>query len=118
MEFLPNEIPEISGSNRRKLRVLDCPFRCLLADNIKCVIDLEIQNYYYDGLDLNALGYGTALRNAYQSPVIIIVLLLKNSCEDISFEIKPCKKSLNETDFKPIDDYVWVFQIYIMQWIA
>ena len=109
MDFLPNEIPEISGSNRRKLRVLDCPFRCLLADNTKCVIDLEIQNYYYDGLDLNALGYGTALRNAYQSPVIIIVLLLKNSCEDISFEIKPYKKSLNETDFKPIDDYVSVF---------
>ena len=52
--LLPNEIPEISGKNKRKLRVLDCPFLCHLADNTECVIDLEIQNYYYDGLDLNA----------------------------------------------------------------
>ena len=51
-----------------------------------------MKNYYYIGLDLNTLGYGTALRNAFQSQVIIIILLLKNSCEDISFEIKPCKK--------------------------
>ena len=109
LEYLPNEIPEISGNNRRKLRVLDCPFLYSLTDNTKCVIDLEIQNYYYDGLDLNALGYGTALRNIHQLPVIIIVLLLKNSNEDISFEIMPGKKSLNETEFKPIDDYVWVF---------
>ena len=109
LEYLPNEIPEIPGCNGRKLRVLDCPFLCSLTDNTKCVIDLEIQNYYYDGLDLNALGYGTALRNFHQLPVIIIVLLLKNSNEDISFEIKPGKKSLNETEFKPIDDYVWVF---------
>ena len=108
IEYLPNEIPEISGNNRRKLRVLDCPLLCI-SDNKKYVIDLEIQNYYYDGLDLNALGYGTALRNAHNKPVIIIVLLLKDSSEDISFEIRPCKKALNETEFKPIDDYVYVF---------
>lgn len=106
MKLLPNEIPENSGKNRRKLRILDFPFCCLLADNTECVIDLEIQNYYYDGFDLNALGYGAALRNVYKLPVIIIVLLLKNSCEDISFEIKLCKMALNETVFKLIDDYV------------
>ena len=26
LEYLPNEIPEISGNNGRNLRVLDCPF--------------------------------------------------------------------------------------------
>ena len=111
LEYIQNEIPEISGKNRNKLRVLDCPFYCVLADKSEYVIDLEIQNYYYDGLDLNALGYGTALRNAYNYPVIIIVLLLKNTENNISFEIKPFKKYANETELKPIDDYVYVFCI-------
>ena len=108
IEYLPNEVPEISGENRRKLRVLACPLLCI-SDNKKYVIDLEIQNYYYDGLDLNALGYGTALRNAHKKPVILIVLLLKDSAEDISIEIKSCKKALNETEFKQMDDFVYVF---------
>ena len=42
--------------------------------------------------------------------MIIIVLLLKNSDEDNSFEIKPFNRYFfNETEFKPIDDYVYAF---------
>jgi hypothetical protein len=82
-----------------------------MNDDSDYIIDLEMQTYDYNGLDLNALGYGTALRNAYNLPVIIIVLLLKNSDENNSFEIKPFKRYSNETEFKPIDDYVYVFCI-------
>ena len=111
IEYCPNEIPEVSGKNREKLKVLDCPLLCKMNDDSDYIIDLEMQTYDYNGLDLNALGYGTALRNAYNLPVIIIVLLLKNSDENNSFEIKPFKRYSNETEFKPIDDYVYVFCI-------
>lgn len=111
IEYCPNEIPEVSGKNRKKLKVLDCPLLCKMNDDSDYIIDLEMQTYDYNGLDLNALGYGTALRNAYNLPVIIIVLLLKNSDENNSFEIKPFKRYSNETEFKPIDDYVYVFCI-------
>ena len=107
--YLPNEIPEVSGKNRKKLKVLDCPLLCEMTDKSQYIIDLELQNYYYDGLDLNSLVYGTALYNAYRYPVVIIVLLMKDSNDNISFELKPYKKVLNETVIKPIDDYVYVF---------
>ena len=108
IEYLPNELPEMSGKNREKLRVLDCPFLCQLNDDSQFVVDLEMQNYYFEGLDLNSLGYGTSLRNSFNLPVIIIVLLMKDSDGNNSFEIKPAKRNLNETEFKLIDDYVYV----------
>lgn len=111
IKYCKNEIPEVSGKNRKKLKVLDCPLLCKMNDDSDYIIDLEMQTYDYNGLDLNALGYGTTLRNAYNLPVIIIVLLLKNSDENNSFEIKPFKRYSNETEFKPIDDYVYVFCI-------
>ena len=96
LDYLPNEIPEISNIKRNQLRILDYNFLCFFTDNTKYVIDLTIQNYYYDGLDLNALLYGEDLKKAFNLPVIIIVLLLKKSDE-------------KETDFKLIDDDVYVF---------
>ena len=54
-----------------------------------------MQNYFYNGLDLNALTYGNSLRNASGLPVIIIVLLLKEEVSNNSFEIMPFKKYLN-----------------------
>ena len=111
IKYYPNEIPDVSGKNRKKLKVLDYPLLCKLNDDSDYIIDLEMQTYDYDGLDLNALGYGTSLRNAYNLPVIIIVLLLKYSDENNSFEIMPFKRWFNETEFKPIDDYVYVLCI-------
>ena len=108
INYWQNEIPEISGHNRKKLKVLDCPFVCEMNDNSQYIIDLEIQNYFYDGLDLNALTYGNSLRNASGLPVIIIVLLLKEIESNNLFEIMPFKKYLNASEYKPIDDFVYV----------
>ena len=108
INYWQNEIPEVSGHNRKKLKVLDCPFLCEMNDNSKYIIDLEMQNYFYDGLDLNSLTYGNSLRNASDLPVIIIVLLLKETESNDSFEIMPFKKYLNASEFKPIDDFVYV----------
>ena len=114
INYWHNEIPELSGYNRKKLKVLDCPFICDMNDRKQYLIDLEMQNYYYDGLDLNSLSYGNALRNASNLPVIIVVLLFKDSTYNKSFEIKPFKKYLNEGEFKEIDDFVDVvcFDLY------
>ena len=100
INYWHNEIPELSGHNRKKLKVLDCPFICDVNDGKQYLIDLEMQNYYYDGLDLNALSYGNALRNAFNLPVIIAVLLFKDSTYNKSFENKPFKRYLNEGQFK------------------
>lgn len=109
ISYLPNELPEVSGKNRRKLKVLDCPLICEMNDNSKYIIDLEMQNYYYEGIDLNSLTYATSLRNAYNLPVIIILLLIKGYGRyNDSFEIIPQKKKLNESAYKEIDDYVYV----------
>ena len=114
INYWHNEIPELSGHNRKKLKVLDCPFICDMNNGKQYLIDLEMQNYYYDGLDLNSLSYGNALRNACNLPVIIVVLLFKDSTYNKSFEIKPFKKYLNEGEFKEIDDFVDVvcFDLY------
>ena len=108
INYWQNEIPEVSGHNRKKLKVLDCPFLCEMVDNSQYIIDLEMQNYFYNGLDLNALTYGNSLRNASGLPVIIIVLLLKEEDSNNSFEIMPFKKYLNASEYKPIDDFVYV----------
>lgn len=108
LNYWQNEIPKVSGHNRKKLRVLDCPFLCEMNDNSKYIIDLEMQNYFYNGLDLNALTYGNSLRNASGLPVIIIVLLLKDTEPNYSFEIMPFNKYLNASEYKPIDDFVYV----------
>ena len=106
--YWPNEIPEDSGHSRKKLKVVDCPFLCEMNDGSKYIINLEMQNYNYNGLDLNALTYGTSLRNASGLPVIIIVLLIAEADSYNSFEIIPFKKLLNSSEFKQIDDYVYV----------
>ena len=108
LSYWPNEIPEVSGHNRKKLKVVDCPFLCEMNDGSKYIINLEMQNYNYNGLDLNALTYGTSLRNASGLPVIIIVLLIAEADSYNSFEIIPFKKLLNSSEFKQIDDYVYV----------
>ena len=108
INYWQNEIPEVSGHNRKKLKVLDCPFVCEMNDNSQYIIDLEIQTYFYDGLDLNALTYGYSLTNASGLPVIIIVLLLKEIEFNNSFEIMPFEKYLNASEYKPIDDFAYV----------
>ena len=75
-----------------------------MNDGSKYIIDLEMQNYNYNGLDLNALTYGTSLRNASGLPVIIIVLLIAEADIYKSFEIIPFKKLLNSSEFKQIDE--------------
>ena len=115
ISYMPNEIPEVSGKNRKKLKVLDCPLLCQMNDGSEYIIDLEMQNYWYDGIDINALSYGTALYNSYNKPVIIILLLLKDSAvNNYSFEIMPFKNNFNEGVYKPIDDNVYVicFDLY------
>ena len=116
--YWPNEIPEVSGHNRKKLKVVDCPFLCEMNDGSKYIINLEMQNYNYNGLDLNALTYGTSLRNASGLPVIIIVLLIAEADIYNPFDIIPFKKLLNSSEFKQIDDYVYVIcfdLLYIVQ---
>ena len=116
--YWPNEIPEVSGHNRKKLKVVDCPFLCEMNDGSKYIINLEMQNYNYNGLDLNALTYGTSLRNASGLPVIIIVLLIAEADSYKPFDIIPFKKLLNSSEFKKIDDYVYVIcfdLLYIVQ---
>ena len=85
-----------------------------MIDGKKYLVDLEMQNYFYDGIDLNALTYGTSLRNASNNPAIIILLLYKESEINNSFIISPFKKYFNESKYKKIDDYVEVicFDLY------
>ena len=89
---------------------MDCPIICEMTDNSKYIIDLEIQNYYYNGVDLNMFDHAASLRNSYDSfPVIVIVLLLKDTYHDVSsFEMKAYKKPFNETNFEIVDDFIWV----------
>ena len=114
IEYWPNEIVKLTGKNREGLKVMDCPLLCTMTNNKQYLIDLEIQNYYFNGIDLNALSCGNALRNASDIPVIILLLLFKQSEYNNSFEIIPFKKYLNEGEFKKIDDFVYVicFDLY------
>ena len=81
-----------------------------MTDNSKYIIYLEIQNYYYNGVDLNIFDYAISLRNSYNYlPVFVIVLLFKDTYHDASsFEMKTYTKPLNETIFEVVDNYVWV----------
>ena len=109
LSYLPNEISELSGKNRKKLKILDCPLLCIMNDESEYCIDLEIQNYFYDGIDLNALIYASFLYNAHHKPVIILLLLIKEFGNyNNSFEIIPNENTFNVSDFKPIDDFVYV----------
>ena len=107
LSYLPNEIQEVSEKNIQKLKILECPLICKMNDNSRYIIDLQMQNYYYDGIDLNSLTYGASLHKAYNLPVIIILLLFKDS---EVFDIIPS----NESVFKQIDDYVYLicFDLY------
>ena len=63
IEYLPNKFPEFYGKNKKEMKALDYSFLCRLKDGSKYIINSAIQNFYYEGLDLNALGYATLLRN-------------------------------------------------------
>ena len=112
--YWQNEIPNLKGKNRKGLKILDFPLICEMIDGKKYLIDLEMQNYFYEGINLNALTYATALRNASHIPVIIILLLYKESELNNSFIINPSKKYYNESKYKKINDYVEVicFDLY------
>ena len=78
---------------------MDCPLFCTMTNNKQYLIDLEMQNYYFDGLDLNTLSIDNALRKTSDIPVIILLLLFKDSDFNNSFEILPFKKYLNDGEF-------------------
>ena len=113
--YMPNEIPEFLAKNSKKLKILDSPLLCQMNDGSEYIINIDIQNYWYDGIDINALSYGNYIYNAYNKPVIIILLLLKDSAvNNYSCEIIPYKNHFNEGIYKLIDDNVYVicFDLY------
>ena len=60
-----------------------------LSDKSKYAITLEMQNYNYNGINLNALIYGNELKKKTNLPVLIIVLLIKDSdlyCTNFQYE--------------------------------
>ena len=63
IEYLPNKFPEFYGKNKKEMKDVDYSFLCRLKDGSKYIINLAIKNFYYEGLDLNALGYAKLLRN-------------------------------------------------------
>lgn len=98
-KYRPNENVKLTGQYREGLRVMDCPLFCTMTNNKQYLIDLEMQNYYFDGLDLNTLSIDNALRKTSDIPVIILLLLFKDSDFNNSFEILPFKKYLNDGEF-------------------
>ena len=80
------------------------PLIASLSDNRKYVISLEMQNYNYNGLNLNSLIYGKELKKQTNLPVLIIVLLIKDSeIKSTDFEYEG-----NETIYKELYDNVYV----------
>ena len=75
-----------------------------MSDGSKYVITLEMQNYYFNGLNLNKLIYGNELRKKTNLPVLIIVLLIKDSeINSTDFEYDD-----NESIYKELYDNVYV----------
>ena len=80
------------------------PLIASLSDNRKYVISLEMQNYNYNGLNLNSLIYGKELKKQTNLPVLIIVLLIKDSeIKSTDFEYED-----NETIYKELYDNIYV----------
>lgn len=73
-----------------------------LSDNSKYAIILEMKNFNFNWINLNALIYGNELKN--NLPVLIIVLLIKDS------EIKSTDFEYEEIEsiYKELYDNVYV----------
>ena len=80
-------------------------FVASLSNNSKCAITLEMQNYDFNGINLNTLIYGNELKKETNLPVLIILLLIKDSdVKSTDFEYED-----NETIYKELYDNVYVF---------
>ena len=80
------------------------PLVATFSDDSKYIITLEMQNYFFNGLNLNELIYGNELKKKTNLPVLIIVLLIKDSIlrfEDFEFED-------NDSIYKELYDNVYV----------
>ena len=106
LHYLFNEIPSILGEKRENLKVTDLPFIATLSNNKKIVINVEMQTNYYKDLNIRMLSYGYALKNLYDYPVIILLLLNRKSPINRSFVIKPCQMICEKSIF--IEDNVKV----------
>lgn len=87
MEYWPNEIVKLTDHNREGLKVMDYPLLCTMTNNKQYLLHLEMRNYYFDGLYLNALSICNELRNTSDIPIIILLLLFKESYFNNSFKI-------------------------------
>ena len=77
------------------------PFIATLSDNSKIAVAFQLQNYYFNGLDLNSLTFGRELRNNTRLPVLIVVLLTKDT------ELGPCIEDIiNVSTIKTIYEHV------------
>lgn len=110
LKYLFNEIPSLIGENREGLKVVDLPYLATLSDNSKIIINVEMQTTLPDNLSTRMLSYGHALRNLYNYPVIILLLINKKTINNNSFVIKPCKTFYNK-DSQYIEDYVKVISL-------
>ena len=73
------------------------PFIATLSNNSKYIISLEMQNYNFNGLNLNALIYGKELQKETNLPVLIIVLLITDSdIKETDFEYGDNESALKE----------------------
>ena len=79
-------------------------FVASLSNNSKYIISLEIQNYNFNGINLNALIYGKELQKETNLPVLIIVLLIKDS----DIKITDFEYGDNESIYKELYDNVYI----------
>ena len=80
------------------------PLVASLSNNSKYVISLEMQNYNFNGINLNALIYGKEWQKETNLPVLIIVLLIKDSdIKSTDFEYGD-----NESIYKELYENVYV----------
>ena len=77
LKYLFNEIPSLIGEKREILKVVDLPYIATLSDNKKVIINVEMQTTLSNDLSTRMLSYGYALKNLYDYPVIILLLINK-----------------------------------------
>ena len=77
LKYLFNEIPSLIGEKRERLKVVDLPYIATLSDNKKVIINVEMQTTLSNDLSTKMLSYGYALKNLYDYPVIILLLINK-----------------------------------------
>ena len=80
-----------------------------MTNNKQYLLDLENAKLLFDGLYLNAFSIFNELRNTSDIPVIILLLLFKESYFNNSFKILPLKKYLSEGNYKNIGDFAYVY---------